>query len=521
MPVVNFYNLGSVGIVKDIPPHLLPPEAWTDGINMRMQDGMVKRWFEPAQVFGTPSVAPGFVMSVPGVDEFFWLYADLAAAYAYDGIAHTNITRGAGPYTAQEYRDWNGCILGGVPILNNGSDVPQYWPDLSVATQLANLTNWPSTLRAKVVRNFGTYLVALNLVDSGDVLAHALRWSDSADPGTIPGSWDVTDPAVDAGQTHLTDVQGGQILDGVLLGNYLAIYKERSTHLMRFVGVPDVFGFELLLNQGLLASRCAALIDSGLKHFCVGEDDVYVHSGTKSVDYPLDRKTRRTLYSEIDSTNFRNSFAFNNPGNEEAWFAYPTEGAEFPNRVMTWNYRTGEVSFRDFVGASVDAGVLPVASTSWDALSGSWDALTSSWNTAGSRKIVAGDPVGNKFYAQDYELTPSSPNALSYVQRTGIAVVGKDRQGQPKADYHSRKLFKRVWSKISGNAIVEMRMGVQDTIKGDISWGPYQTVPNTERFLDIDPPLNGVFGAIEYRSTSPAFWQLEGYDLDLEVVSEY
>ena len=519
MPVVSVYNLGSVGIVKDVPAHLLPPEAWTDGANMRMQDGMAKRTLERAQVFGTPTVAPGFVFAVPSSSDFFWLYANLTSAYAYDGTSHVDITRGAGPYTSTLLRDWNGCILGGVPILNNGNDVPQYWPTLATGTDLANLVNWPATLRAKVVRNFGTFLVALNLTDGGSLLPHALRWSHPADPGTVPSSWDVTDPSVDAGQTHLTDIQGGEILDGVLIGNYLVIYKERSAHLMRFIGGGDIFGFELLLNQGLIAARCAALVDSGIRHFCVGEDDVYTHTGTKAVEYPLDKKDRRYLYNDIDETNRRNAFAFDNPANEEAWFAYPTEGMEFPNKALVWNYRNGSVEFRDFVGLSADIGNLPATTPeTWDSSSGSWDSDTVPWNPVGERQIVVADPEGVKLWALDMELVAGSPNQLSFLQRTGLAIIGKDRQGQPKADFQSAKLWKRVWPKITGSASVEMRFGVQQEMDGDISWNGYQAYSKSQKFIDIDPPLNGVFGAIEFRSTTPAFWQVEGYDVDVEVV---
>lgn len=522
MPIVNFYNLGAVGIVKDIPGHLLPPEAWTDGANMRMQDGMAKRWFEPTQVFGTPNVAPGFVFAVPGESDYFWLYANLTSVHAFDGVSHTDITRLAGPYTTVVHRNWNGCILGGVPILCNGSDVPQYWPTLAVASPLENLANWPSNLRAKLVRNFGEYLVALNLVDAGSVLSHAIRWSHPADPGTVPVSWDVTDPAFDAGQRHLTDIQGGEIVEAQLLGNYLVIYKQRSTHLMRFIGGTEIMGFELLLNQGLIAPRCTAVVDAGLKHFCVGEDDIYVHSATKNVEYVLDRKDRRYLYGDIDGDNFVNSFAFDNPSQEEAWFAYPTEGMQYPNKALVWNYRTGEVGFKDFVGTSVDIGNLFAGTVgTWDAAVGSWDSDAVAWNIQGTRKIVASDLEASKFWSLDTELAASSPNQLSFLQRTGLAIVGKDRQGQPKADFQSIKMYKRVWPKITGSANVEMRIGVHNEFDGAISWGPYYLYDKTKKFIDLDPPLSGRFGAIEFRSVTPAFWQVEGYDLDLEVISEY
>src|SRR5262245_61571496 len=201
MPTVQLFNLGTIGIVKDIPGHLLPPEVWSDGNNMQMIDQYTRRSFGYEQIFGTPTVVPGFVFYVPASSDNFWIYCSLAKAYVYDGSAHTNITRLAGDYTATQYRNWNGCILGGVPILNNGSDVPQYWPTLTVATKLIALANWPANLRAKVIRNFGKYLVAINLTDTGTPLPHAIQWSHAADPGAVPSSWDTTLATVDAGRT--------------------------------------------------------------------------------------------------------------------------------------------------------------------------------------------------------------------------------------------------------------------------------------------------------------------------------
>lgn len=512
MPVINVY--GSTGIIKDVPPHMLPPEAWTEGNNMRMVDGFMKRFSGHAQVLGTPSVAPGFVFFVPAANDKFWLYANLTAVHATDGTTHANITRGAGPYTATNFRDWNGCILGGVPILNNGNDVPQYWPTLSLAGDLANLTAWPATLRAKSIRNFGLHLVAMNLVDGGNVLSHALRWSHKADPGTVPTSWDVTNPAVDAGQTHLTDIQGGELLDGYLLFNYLVLYKQRSTHLMRFIGPPDVFGFELLFNSGLLNARSCAIIDLGVKHFCVSEDDVLVHAGTRNVDYPLNAKDRRYLFNDMDASSRVNAFAFDNPFNEEAWFAYPSSGATIPNKALVWNYRTGLPKFRDFPGISADVGSLPTsAGAAWDSVVGSWDNMVGPWNAEGERRIVVADPTNTKLWGLDTGFTFGTSTVTAYVQRTGWAIVGKDRFGQPKADFNVRKLFKRIWPKLRGSAVVQVRLGSQEEFDGPVTWAPYQTFDPVRKFLDFK--VNGRFGAIEISTTSNADLQVDGFDIEV------
>lgn len=520
MPKVPLYGTGLGGIVKDIPAHLLPPEVWSDGNNMKMQDQHAVRAFGYQQVFGTPSVAPGFVFFVPtATADSFWLYADLVAVYAWNGLTHTDITRAAGAYTAVNYRDWNGCILGGVPILNNGADIPQYWPTLAIGTDLANLTNWPATLRAKVIRNFGRFLVALNLNDNGTLLPHALRWSSQADPGSVPASWDPADATVDTGGTHLTDIKGGNIVDGYLLGNALIIYKQRAAHMMRFVGGNDIMGFELLFENGLLAPRCCALFDAGTRHFCVGETGIYHHSGTKSVEYPLEMKDQAYFFSDLDPTNYLNTHVFENPASKEVWIAYPSAGATYPNKAMVWNYKTNVVYFKDFLGVSVDHGTVTESlSDTWDGDSGSWDADPTVWDPQSARRLIAGDPTNTKLWALELGLAYGTQVTTSFVQRLAWAFVGKDRQGNPKADYSSRRLVKRIWPKVRGAATVRLRVGFQEVIDGAVTWQEYKTVNPAVPFVDVY--ATGRLPAIEYTSQGDLSWQIEGHDVEVEVLSE-
>lgn len=522
MTTIELYNLGVGGIYKDIPPHLLPPEVWSDGNNMRMLDGYPTRSLGYTQIFGTPTVAPGFVMAVPAAaDDVFWLYASKVAVYGYHSSTHTDITRAGGgtPYTAAEYRDWNGCILGGVPVLNNGADVPQYWSALSLATDLAALPNWDSNLRAKVIRNFGPYLVALNLTDTGTALPHAVAWSAAADPGSVPASWDDADPTVDAGRTHLTDIEGGEIRDGKLLGSQLVIYKEQSTHSMRYVGGQNIFSFDKLFDVGLLAARCAALVNGGRQHIAVGSDDIFVHSGGAEISYPISKRDRRYFYADLDTTHYANMFAMDNHIFHEAWICYPSTGMTYPNKKLVWNYQNDTVHFDDFSGLSADWGKYPDAvETTWSTITGSWDAQANPWATGlGRRRMVVGDPNNTKIWGQDsgYAFGATS-GTLSMLQRTGLAIVSRDRQGNPKADFKSRKLGKRIWPKISGDATVSVRMGAQEEINGSITWAAPQTYSSSQKYLDFT--VNGRLLAVEFTSLSDAEWRLEGYDLEVELL---
>lgn len=520
MARITLYNLGTQGIYKDIPSHLLPPEVWSDGNNMRLIDTFARRFAGHAQVFGTPSVVPGFIFNVPSSTDSYWVYMSLAAAYTYNAGVHTDITRAAGAYTAVNYRDWNGCLLAGVPIFNNGADVPQYWPTISAGTDLIALANWTSTLRAKVIRNFGSFLVAINLNDNGTLLPHAIQWSHPADPGTVPSSWDLTDPTKDAGRTHITDTKGGELVDGYLLGQNLILYKENSTHTLRFIGGNAIFSPDLLFEEGLIGHRCAAIIDGGQSHICLGQDNVFLHKGTKAVDYPLDLKDRRFLYATIDATNKRNSFIFDNPFFEEAWICFPASGATYPNMALVYNYRYHTCSFRDFDGLSADIGhFTDVLGPTWATITGTWDSITGPWQIQGDRRLLVASPLNTKIWNLDSGVIfGGATGTRSFLQRTGIAFGDKDRSGQPKADYSSRKLFGRIWPKIRGTASVSVRLGAQEELDGTVNWVTAKTFVPGDRYLDFE--ANGRFGAVEFSSLSDDNWQIEGYDLAYELLGE-
>ena len=510
--IIPIQQVGALGVFRDLPSHELPMNAWSDGGNFRFYKKNATRILGHEQVFSTPTVVPGFLFNVPAPASSFWFYFSLAKAYVYDGGVHTNVTRAAGDYTATAYRDWNGCLLGGVPVFNNGTDIPQYWSALSVGTPLIALANWTSTLRAKIIRNFGPFLVALNLNDNGTLLPHSLQWSHPADPGTVPTSWDYTSATVDAGRTHLTDVEGGSILDARLLGDSLLIYKKASTHLMRFIGGANIMGFNLLLGSGILNTRCVCSIRNGNYHFVVTQDDVITHTGTRNAEPVLQEKDKDYLFADMDSTNYVNAFAFDNPAFKEAWFCYPASGATYPNKVMIWNYQYDTVTFRDWAGTTAALGdYTDSTGTQWNSLSGTWDSQTWQWSTQAKRKLLFGDPAATKIYGLDtgYFFGAAAPSV--YLERTGLILEKGDTK------YTSRFLIKRIWPKWRGSSVLSVRLGAQEELDSSIIWQSPKVFDSEQKYLDFEAV--GRYPAVRFEASDASPGQLEGYDLEVQEIS--
>ena len=222
MALIPIDNVGQVGIVKETAPWQLPPNVWSDGNNVKTDEGSIRKLPGYAEVMATCPVAPYLLTQLTlGIPEF-WIVGGLAKIYVYDntnqstlldgGInssvttvtvdstsgfedigtiligdeqitytaktatTFTTCTRGAnsttaaahsddvtvtianvwydvtrasgGDYSATAAENWTSTIIGGVLVMTNGYDVPQYWAltdgiPLS-NTKMQDLNDWPS-----------------------------------------------------------------------------------------------------------------------------------------------------------------------------------------------------------------------------------------------------------------------------------------------------------------------------------------------------------------------------------------
>ncbi len=518
---IEVRKVGSIGIIQDRENHELPMAAWTSGKNIRFHNDAASRMEGNTQVFSTPTVTPYAVFNVPGVnDQTFWFYFSLAKAYVVESGIHTDVTRAAGDYTVTEGRAWTGCILGGIPIFNNGTDKPQYWSALSVGTPLADLPNWPATFRAKVIRNFGSYLVAINMTEGGTNKPHKILISHKAEPGAIPTSWDDTDPTVDAVSFELTDVQGGELLDGAGLGSNFIFYKKNSTHIMRFTGGADLWANDRLFeNSGILAPRCVCSFKEGTMHFVATQNDLIVHAGTPgSATSIVEGVNRETIFAEMDSTNYLNSFCFTNKRKTEVWFVYPTSGNTIPNKAFFYNWVSKTTGFRDISALGIDSGVVSDSSlVAWNSSSDTWDSLTSQWQSAGREALIYASPLDVKLFKLDDGLAFGAQIPLVFLERLDLVYESDHIQ------FGQKILLSRIWPKFTGSGKWTIQVGASEYEGGSVTWStsslfdPALGIP----YMDITPPIPGRLPAIRFEQQENVASTLQGYDLRVTLLGEF
>jgi len=508
--IIPFTATGEIGVVKDKPSHSIPLNAWSDAVNVRFNDGYAEKSLGHSDAFGAPSIAPYYLLAFQSTNLFYWIYTGLTAAYITEGTVHTAITRASGAYTGTADENWTGDVLGGIPILCNGFDDPQMLFPASAGNLLQDLDNWPATTTAGVVKSFKNYLVALHMTEDGADYPYVLRWSHPADPGSVPSSWDYTDPTLDAGRRGLSE-GGGYLIDGGSLRDSFIIYREFSTWIMNVIGGRFIMETrQIFPSNGIFAKRCFAEFEG--KHCVLTSDDLIVHDGVsqKSV---LDSKYRDTLFTELNgATNNKRTYLSANYAKNEIWVCYPTGSDEQPTKALVWNYRHDTIGFRTLPGAAHIAFdvVDPQTTATWDSDSDTWDSDSSKWDVKqynpAKRAMLMADTTNTNLFKIDDTNQFDGVSFTSTLERTELQ-LGKS--------FDDIVHIKRIYPKLTGSGVVTVYVGGQNVIGGSVTYDSGQPFTiGTDHKLDVRETWR--LPAVKFESTGDVSWKLHGFDLDVD-----
>ena len=386
VPLVNIDNAGQYGIVTDIPPYQLPPNAWSGGNNVRVRNSGIKKCAGFEEVFASCPIPPHHIFPVSDGTSVYWLALGEDKAYVFknQGGGWTNITRQTTGsdvnYTTSEEEGWSHTIIGGVPVMTNFKDPPQFWALSSgaynTATKLAELSNWEaSTDLCKSIKSFKTFLIALNMTRAGVPYPKLVKWSNEAASHAPPTSWDEADATKDAGEYELADTPG-DIVDGLQLGESFMIYKDDAIYIMNYIGTPFIFSFKLLSPTiGILAKNFVSEFSGG--HFFFGKTNIYLNNG-QTISPLLTDRLRREVFDNLDGDNFKRSFTVADYNRNEMLACFPSGGYTYPNKAIIWNWSTNTLTVRDLPNpSSMGFGVAFVSTDSDE-----WDDNTKDWDTA-------------------------------------------------------------------------------------------------------------------------------------------
>tara|TARA_R100001369_G_scaffold604_1_gene2004 strand:- start:2144 stop:3691 length:1548 start_codon:yes stop_codon:yes gene_type:complete len=508
--------LSPKGMIKDTNNTALPNEYFSHTQNARFEDGAVKKVLGQDQVFGTPTVAPYFAINWTTGANSYWFYAGSAKIYRYDGSNHTEFTRTSGTYSTNltGVGNWVGSIFNGLPILNNGVDDPQCLANTG-ANKFTDLTNWPASTTCKVIRPYKSFLIALNLTESSSSLPNKVRWGNSAENLSLPSTWTAA-ANNDAGSVTLGDA-GDFIIDGFPLKQSFIIYKENTTYLMNFIGGNLVFSFQKLFDDsGVLSRNCVAEYNGN--HFVVTNGDIIIHNGVKKQSIATNI-VKRTFFEEIDSTNYANTFVTHNKQKNEIWVSYPTVGSTYCNKALIWNYNTNSFSFRELPEIlHISTGIVNPGTSSvvWSGQSQSWIAYSTTENW-GQREfnptetsILMSSTGDTKLYRADNGFDFAGNNFTMILERKGLTLDGNT---------NTVKQVRKITPKFSSTGTAEVFIGSSMSPDGTYTYKTQQSInPDTQN--KVDARATGKYIAIKFQNTTATTFELNGYDIEYEVLGE-
>lgn len=502
------------GLNKDLAAADLPVGAVTDSSNVRFREGRAELFLGQADAYGTAPVSPISAFPVRVGGARYWIVLSQTKAYCVTGspAVWTNITRQAGgmdqDYAANLDTCWNGGILNGVPILNNGFNVPQMWSPVGAGTYLQALSNWPNTVTARVLRPFGNFMFAFDVTKSGTRYPYRVKWSHPADPGTVPVSWDETDGTKDAGEFDLAGPDF--IVDALPLRQSLIVYKEGSTWIANQTGGEYKFGFQQLFSgSGMLSADCAVEVEGS--HVVLTSSDVIRHDGS-SMRSVLDKATRRWLFQNIDAAQYQRCFVTRNHYFNEVWICFPEVGQTRCTKALVYNHRDNTVSFRDLPNVtSANTGLVDdTAADSFDGGEGlpfDADGLPFDANEFGAQleRTMLCSPDRTSLILADSGPTFFVSPVPGMLERLGLAF---DAPNQVKT-------VTRVLPRVNApdGTVLVFRIGGQMTANGPVDWSdPVTFTVGVDQ--TVDAFASGRFLAYRVESSSAYGWSLEGLDFE-------
>lgn len=538
MTVIPIRSLGKIGVITDVNPADLPPEAVTSARNVRFSNGNITNAHVWREAIASPTGGtPVFTFTAERTnqpDYLGYVTSDGKVYHILNGTADEVSISGHVPAASTAVRTFT--TLQGVYYSNQEDRVPWYFS--SGSTDYATLTNWDANHRCKVLRGFKDFLIALNVTKSSVSYPNMVKWSNIALYDAVPDSWDPSDLTKSAGENTLAEIQT-DILDGMPLRNSFIIYATDQAWNMEYTAGPEVFQFyKLFGDRGIVSTNCVVEVD-GL-HFVLDDDDIYMHDGVSPPKSLCDKRVRTHIFRNMDLTKAEKFFVYHERAASEVWFCFnsknsgllwPGSSCTYCNYAAVYNYSEDTWTFHDLPNVTSMSSVGWQISPTYDSSTGlTYDTVGSSYadllpnntNNTFAASIAEGAITTTRIVQVDSGLGTALPfsaaselEVVPYTERTGLDL--DELVPELKAYKNYRAIYPQVTAEDS-SAPFSFKFGGVDMPAQDLEWDELQTFEPTTEYK-IDTRARGRYLAWYFEGANTNTYSLSGFDLDFVATS--
>ena len=524
MALIPLRNIGAGGLVPDQQPYDLDMTQFSAGNNVQFSTGRIGKALGYTEVsalaFQPTHVAGWFVDSSNSV-----IIGSNDGLYRYNGTSITDVTASAYTTGYSNSPRWQSNQIGTGFLANNSTDKPQYMA--AGDAKFSDLPNWPSTLRTNALRPYSSFLVMCGYTEGSTEYPYTVRWSDEFDPTGVPGSYDITSTTNLAGENVLGG-RFGKLVDCLPLAGTNIVYAERGAFAMSFIGAPLVFAFRELFDDDGIINRGAVCVFEN-RHFVVGRNDIYVHDGSQKKSVAA-KRVKEAFYADLADT--RSVFVVMEPVKSEIWVCYADKVAtnsETANRALVWNWTNDAWTLRDIpnlrglaIGPAIGGGGTGDGSTAqWDSLNVGWDSWSALWSDLGAETVARNTRLfgasygASKLYAHNETYGGAGTGYLAYLEAPKI-----DLDQVLQRATRNQMQIKQIIPQVHGTGTLTFKVGASNSPQGPVAWKTTK-VFNIETDYKVDTRVTGRYLAIRVESADVAgYWDIGGFDLDIEEVSE-
>ena len=535
---------GKGGINLDVDPTALDTSTWSAGSNVRFEAGKVRRAPVYRDVTSNNTLSNGVLQNVFNVatfrnvnetDQVFAIdtYSNIALVTPSAAMSNVSAT---GFTVSNSTTQHTTAYLGGILYVNRETQAPLFYAANS--TTFAILPNWPSNWTCAVLRPYNDCLVAFNVTQGATANPNMVVCSDAVLNGTVPDSWNPSDPTKLTFANVLSDMDS-PIIDANVLGQNMVIYGERSVWVMSATGsLQSLYTFQKVFSDdGAINRNCSVEVNGS--HYVFGRNDLYMHNLSSRQSIAQDR-VRNYVFSTINQKNFNACFVQYNPQLKEVMFCYNSldtitlDEPAFPvtpfaNKAVVYNVSEDTWSLIDLPNVGgMCRGSLSVGAL-FDELVGSFQQWGGSFGDMldGYKETIivassklAGYLSDDRVYALD-PLVEGSRITLPYNNEANAPKAFVERQGitldqSTGASLFSYKRIRRVApvAEIYSGVPMNIQMGAAQTSQGMPNYQG-QITYNPENQYKIDTTMSGRYLSISVSMPSVADFAFAGMDVDV------